>query len=113
MVLKAQELAKHHGWFQPCQFENEANAHVHETTTGPELLAAMGKEHIDVFVCAYGTGGTLKGVSTALKNFSTKTKVRRMAFRSTFVRFSPKKCVLFFSVIRRIRVYASTSNACS
>jgi len=75
MVLKSQELAKHHGWFRPCQFENEANAHIHETTTGPELLAAMGQAHIDMFVCAYGTGGTLKGISTALKKHSAKTKV--------------------------------------
>jgi len=75
MVIKAKELADKHGWFRPRQFENEANAAIHEATTGPELLAAMGHRHIDVFVCAYGTGGTLKGVGKALKAKSAATKV--------------------------------------
>lgn len=33
-VLKAQELANEHGYFYPKQFENEANAQIHEQTTG-------------------------------------------------------------------------------
>ena len=76
MVIKAKELADKHGWFRPRQFENEANASIHETTTGPEILAAMGSKRIDYFVCAYGTGGTLKGIGRALKAKSPKTKVR-------------------------------------
>lgn len=34
MVIKAKELADEHGWFFPNQFENEANAWMHEMTTG-------------------------------------------------------------------------------
>jgi len=75
MVIKAKELADHFGWFRPCQFENEANAAIHETTTGPEILAAMGDRPINMFVCAYGTGGTLKGVGKALKGASPATQV--------------------------------------
>mmetsp|Transcript_9568 Transcript_9568/g.29692 ORF Transcript_9568/g.29692 Transcript_9568/m.29692 type:complete len:528 (+) Transcript_9568:123-1706(+) len=75
MVIKAKELADHHGWFRPRQFENEANAAIHETTTGPEILAAMGDRPITYFVCAYGTGGTLKGVGKALRAKSPATKI--------------------------------------
>jgi len=48
------------------QFENTANRAYHERTTGPEIWEqARGK--IDAFVASAGTGGTLAGVSAALK----------------------------------------------
>jgi cysteine synthase len=48
------------------QFDNTANYAFHLTTTGPEIWAQTGG-HIDAFICAVGTGGTLAGVSRALK----------------------------------------------
>jgi cysteine synthase len=78
MVIKAKELADEHGWFWPNQFENEANAWIHRQTTGPEILQAFqndGNKHLDHFVCAYGTGGTLLGVGSYLKEHSPSTKV--------------------------------------
>jgi cysteine synthase A len=39
MLNKAVELADKHGWFLCRQFENEANAEVHERTTAREILA--------------------------------------------------------------------------
>ena len=49
------------------QFDNVANRQGHAATTGPEIWdATAGK--IDGFVCAVGTGGTLAGVSMALKD---------------------------------------------
>ena len=77
MVIKAEELAKEHGWFLPRQFDNEANAWVHEMTTGPEILqqlCADGKK-LDHFVTAYGTGGTLNGVSRVLRARSPGTAI--------------------------------------
>ncbi len=51
--------------FMPFQYGNAANPEVHETTTAPEILAAVAE--VDVFVAGLGTGGTLTGVGRALK----------------------------------------------
>ena len=54
------------GAFWANQFENVANRRAHETTTGPEIWDATGGK-VDAFVAAAGTGGTVAGVSLALK----------------------------------------------
>lgn len=48
------------------QFNNVANRLAHERTTGPEIWEAFGS-NLTAFVAACGTGGTLAGVSAALK----------------------------------------------
>ncbi len=48
------------------QFDNVANRQIHRLTTGPELWEQT-QGRIDGFVCSVGTGGTLAGVSMALK----------------------------------------------
>ncbi len=48
------------------QFDNLANMRVHHDTTGAEIWEQTGGK-VDGFICAVGTGGTLAGVSTALK----------------------------------------------
>ncbi|KAL7524562.1 hypothetical protein ACHAWF_000997, partial [Thalassiosira exigua] len=77
MVIKAKELADEHGWYWPNQFENEANAWIHSITTGPEIVDAFDADGktLDHFVCAYGTGGTLKGVGKCLRERSPGTKI--------------------------------------
>lgn len=47
------------------QFTNEANPRVHRETTAREFLEQAG--HIDAFVAGIGTGGTLTGVGTVLR----------------------------------------------
>jgi cysteine synthase len=47
------------------QYANEANSRAHETSTGPEILAAC--PDVDVFVAGLGTGGTLMGVGRFLR----------------------------------------------
>jgi cysteine synthase len=48
------------------QFDNLANREGHRMTTGPEIWdQTAGK--VDAFTCSCGTGGTLAGVSLALK----------------------------------------------
>ncbi len=48
------------------QFDNLANREGHRVSTGPEIWDQTGGK-IDAFTCACGTGGTLAGVSLALK----------------------------------------------
>ncbi|MEM9234233.1 MAG: cysteine synthase A, partial [Pseudomonadota bacterium] len=48
------------------QFDNTANRDAHYRTTGPEIWEQTGGR-IDGFTCAVGSGGTLGGISRALK----------------------------------------------
>jgi len=75
MLAKAVELAETHGWFLTRQFENEANADVHTRTTAQEILADFENERLDYWVTTYGTGGTLKGVSRALKQARPEIRI--------------------------------------
>lgn len=65
---KAQELAKTepHGAIWANQFDNTANRDAHMLTTGPEIWEQTGGR-VDGFICAAGSGGTVAGVSMALK----------------------------------------------
>jgi cysteine synthase len=67
MYNKARELAEKNGWFLARQFETEANAEIHESTTAREILADFEGERLDYFVTGYGTGGTVTGVGRALR----------------------------------------------
>ena len=64
----AQELNETHpqGAIWARQFDNVANRRGHYETTGPEIWDQTGGK-IDGFVCAVGTGGTLAGIATALR----------------------------------------------
>jgi cysteine synthase len=48
------------------QFDNIANMEIHRRTTGAEIWEQTDGK-VDGFVCSVGTGGTLAGVSAALK----------------------------------------------
>jgi cysteine synthase A len=48
------------------QWDNLANMQAHVDSTGPEIWRQTGGK-VDGFVCAVGTGGTLAGISVALK----------------------------------------------
>lgn len=67
MYRKAVELAEANGWFLAHQFETEANADIHEATTGREILNDFAGSRLDYFVSGYGTGGTLTGVGRVLR----------------------------------------------
>lgn len=75
MYNKAVELAEANGWFLAHQFETDANAKIHENTTGSEILADFDGERLDYFVTGYGTGGTLTGVARALRKARPDTRI--------------------------------------
>lgn len=56
------------------QFDNLANRQGHYKTTGPEIWQQTDGK-VDGFVCAVGTGGTLAGISMALKEKNKDVKV--------------------------------------
>ncbi len=67
MYRKAVELAQANGWFLARQFETEANADIHEATTGREIINDFAGSRLDWFVTGYGTGGTVTGVGRVLR----------------------------------------------
>ncbi len=72
----AEELAakEANGAIWARQFDNTANREIHRTTTGAEIWEQTGGK-VDGFVCAVGTGGTLAGVSLALKERNPDIKI--------------------------------------
>lgn len=72
-IAKAEQMAEENGWFLPQQFNNEANPEVHRLTTGPEIADAL--DRVDAFVSAVGTGGTITGVGSVLKERFPDVKI--------------------------------------
>lgn len=66
-IEKARELVEQKGYFQPMQFSNPANPEIHRRTTGPEIIQDLGDLTLDAFVAGVGTGGTISGAGSVLK----------------------------------------------
>ncbi|MGM7724454.1 cysteine synthase A [uncultured Metabacillus sp.] len=73
-IRKAGELAEEHGYFMPQQFKNEANPEIHRLTTGKEIVEQMGNQ-LDAFVSGIGTGGTITGAGSVLKENYPSIKI--------------------------------------
>ena len=62
----AEGLAKENDWFFVNQFSNNANVTAHYQSTGPEIWEQMNGD-IDAIVMGVGSGGTITGVGSYLK----------------------------------------------
>jgi cysteine synthase len=72
-IAKAEALANENGYFMPQQFKNEANPEVHRRTTGKEIVEQM--PDLDAFVSGIGTGGTISGAGSVLRENIPNVKI--------------------------------------
>lgn len=74
-IAKADELAREiPGSYIPGQFVNPANPAAHRASTGPEIWQDTDGK-VDIFAAGVGTGGTLTGVGSYLKERNPKIKI--------------------------------------
>jgi cysteine synthase len=73
-VAAAQALARDPDAWLPDQFSNPANPEAHRRSTGPELWADL-DGRIDYLVAGVGTGGTITGAGSFLKERNPDLKV--------------------------------------
>jgi len=69
-IARAEQIqAENPGYFIPQQFKNQANVQIHRETTGPEIVEAFKSEglQLDAFISGIGTGGTITGSGSVLK----------------------------------------------
>ena len=72
-MAKAEEIASQDGYILTRQFENENNVLAHKSTTAIEIINDF--DTLDAFVAGVGTGGTITGVSSVLKEKNYNTKI--------------------------------------
>ena len=73
-VAAAQALARDPDVWLPDQFTNPANPEAHRRTTGPEIWDAL-QGRVDYLVAGVGTGGTITGAGSYLKERNPALKI--------------------------------------
>ncbi|MBR4544869.1 MAG: cysteine synthase A [Oscillibacter sp.] len=74
-IARAEQLANEiPGAFIPGQFVNPANPAAHRATTAPEIWDDTDGK-VDIFIAGVGTGGTLTGVGSYLKEKNPAVKI--------------------------------------
>ncbi len=70
-IYLAKKIGEKKEWFNPGQYDNEANPEAHEKWTGPQIWKQT-EGNISVFCAGLGTTGTILGTSKYLKSQSKK-----------------------------------------
>ena len=73
-IRVAEDLVQKHGYFMPMQFKNINNPKAHMKYTAKEIIKDL--PDIDYFVAAVGTGGTITGVGTILKEYNPSISIK-------------------------------------
>lgn len=74
-IEKANQLATEiPNSFIPGQFDNPVNPAIHKATTGPEIWSDTDGK-VDFFIAGIGTGGTISGVGSYLKEKNPAVKI--------------------------------------
>ena len=71
----ADKLAKQINGYRPNQFSNYLNTECHYKYTGQEIINKLNNINIDAFVSGIGSGGTLMGIGTKLKEKYPNIKI--------------------------------------
>ncbi|HBE12894.1 MAG TPA: cysteine synthase [Clostridiales bacterium] len=76
-IALTEEKGKQPGYFLPRQFSNPQNTRTHYLTTGPEIERQLGTLGLtsDAVVAGVGTGGTIMGIGTYLREKNQNCKV--------------------------------------
>ena len=72
-IDKMQELLASGEYKSLGQFDNKDNPDYHYKTTGPEIYDEL--KDVEIFVAGIGTGGTVSGIGSYLKDQNTQIKV--------------------------------------
>ena len=72
-IKRADHLARLINGFRPNQFDNPKNIEIHYQTTGLEIVNQIKK--IDRFVSGIGTGGTLMGIASRIKEVNPNASI--------------------------------------
>ncbi len=74
-IAKAKEIVESipNAW-TPGQFTNQANVHAHYKTTGPEIWQDT-DGNVDILIAGVGTGGTITGTGTYLKEQNPQLEI--------------------------------------
>ena len=73
-ICKAKVWAKEHNWFNPGQYDNEANPEAHEKWTAPQIWEQT-KSKLDILCVGLGTTGTVTGMGRYLKAKNKDIKI--------------------------------------
>jgi cysteine synthase A len=73
-VKRAEEMSTERKAFMPQQFENPANPAIHRRSTAEEVWEATDGQ-VDIFIAGVGTGGTITGVGSILKERKPEVEI--------------------------------------